>query len=787
MQGKKHIDFEFDPELYKLQQESYDEECEPHLHRPPRRKINVRLKTPRALNIKGDGRVMASTGMDTEEAALTIRRGSKASPKDQVVHKFYNDFDEQLGILRDVTDPFTAIIELGRRRFLDPNVQTPEFDRYKSVIDWALDGNNYNVVTSNRDKDDSYYAWLENLEKNPDYKPKIFTKFNQDLTFQQQLYDEEMYRSEGVRNLNMSNNDIYEEVVTNVYEDAIQKGLIDIYEEDDGEREPHYWDYLRWNFHLVWREATLEIADNINGYHWYLIDIYEANHKRMNGKQFLENFNRIAAITDYFFAFNGNETAMSDLFPLLDPKAEVNYDGRYKGDRPEAEWLVNLIDRYKAFARDERRTNPLPIYLQDPEELEAAAKRKATKKRKPKVVVPPPNRNNCPTVLDLLPQYMNAEKWRDKSNKGRNAEEGLLKRATGILSHHHGYIKPIDQLLPRDANLIAQTLEEGVTVHTWLKDIGVQGGRSESGMISNSTIREYVGSVRLFLDWARGETKEDAVTVDDVWIDRNVFSGVSLDNYGEEERQYEALTDDQLYAFFDQEMSETEFLIFKLLITTGLRLDECILLTWESYQLDRNGHRYFDLSLVNTKNDKYSNRNVAIPDIIELEYDPYDSSQRAVITGNEGKGRLFDYPLDSDGKSSKWASKELNKKFMHPVRYSKEKYDKPRTVHNKPTGELLPDNKKVLHSFRNNLSGLMGRLKPYPSSEVMDWITGHGMKDTETASVRRQRYQDAMDVGALYDVVNRVEHPWLDKTKRKEELQKYPFEYNGWVKEQTSE
>jgi len=95
MQCKKHIDFEFDPELYKLQQESYDEECEPHLHRPPRRKINVRLKTPRALNIKGDGRVMASTGMDTEEAALTIRRGSKASPKDQVVHKFYNDFDKQ--------------------------------------------------------------------------------------------------------------------------------------------------------------------------------------------------------------------------------------------------------------------------------------------------------------------------------------------------------------------------------------------------------------------------------------------------------------------------------------------------------------------------------------------------------------------------------------------------------------------------------------------------------------------------------------------------------------------
>jgi len=100
------------------------------------------------------------------------------------------------------------------------------------------------------------------------------------------------------------------------------------------------------------------------------------------------------------------------------------------------------------------------------------------------------------------------------------------------------------------------------------------------------------------------------------------------------------------------------------------------------------------------KNDRFSSRLVAIPDIVNLP--------------SYGKGRLFDFKLDSDGKSSTPASRYLNNAYMHKVR-------------NGPK-----DDRKVVHSLRHNLTGLMKNLRPTPHSEHMDWITGHDMEGTKT-------------------------------------------------------
>ena len=786
--AQKKALFEFNDASYQLQKKSYDEECNPKLI--PRGKfICVRVTFPIGIWKKTNPRIIRATWMTTEEGASLIAKGDAASPKDIAIQRLYNEFDEKLGVTREFIDPFTNLINQGRRRFNNTQDATPKYERYTSVIDWALDDNFNDATTSSEiaAEYNSYKKYLDKLTEEPDYKPVITTELNQDLKFQQHLYNEEVFRTEGVRNLDALNSDIYSDAVGGGYEEATGIAL-EYNMDDDSSKYLNYWDYIRWNFHELYREATGDRNDNINGFHWSFVDIYEANQKKMGGKEFVKAFGRTSAITDYFFAFDGDETAMTELFKLLDQNADTNYDGRYKRDRPEGEWLEDLIRRYKDMAREESRRNPLPHNMQDPLEVEATTTKNLVQgKLKRKVVVPPPNTHNVPTILQLLPEYMLSDKWRDKTSKGKNAEEGLVRRADNILTHIHGYPKPINQILPNDATLIAQTLEEGVTEHTWLKDLGVQGGRSESGIISNNTIKEYVGSIRLFFDWACKKTKDDAVTIKDVWVERNPFIGVSLDNYGEEERTYEALTEHQLYALFDLKMSDRDLLIFKLLLTTGARLDEVCLLTWESYKLDSNNLRYFDLSMVQTKNDKYSNRNVAIPDIIELEHSPYDMSPQPVLTGNEGKGRLFDFPKDTDGKSSKWASKELNKAYLFPIRFSKEKYNKPRIVNRKQTGELLPDNKKVVHSLRNNLTGLMAQLKPYPSSEVMNWITGHGMKDKETASVRVSKYLDIMDVGSMYEIVNRIKHPWLDETERNKYLEEYPFVYEGWINDAAQE
>ena len=44
----------------------------------------------------------------------------------------------------------------------------------------------------------------------------------------------------------------------------------------------------------------------------------------------------------------------------------------------------------------------------------------------------------------------------------------------------------------------------------------------------------------------------------------------------------------------------------------------------------------------------------------------------------------------------------------------------------------------------------------------MDWITGHGMQGGVTESERQKTYGQDPDVKVKYDIVNRIEHPWLD-------------------------
>ena len=65
------------------------------------------------------------------------------------------------------------------------------------------------------------------------------------------------------------------------------------------------------------------------------------------------------------------------------------------------------------------------------------------------------------------------------------------------------------------------------------------------------------------------------------------------------------------------------------------------------------------------------------------------------------------------------------------------------------------DDLKVVHSLRHNLAGFMLNIKPTPSSEVMDWITGHGMEGNKTESERQRTYGQNPDVLVKYEIVNR--------------------------------
>ena len=71
------------------------------------------------------------------------------------------------------------------------------------------------------------------------------------------------------------------------------------------------------------------------------------------------------------------------------------------------------------------------------------------------------------------------------------------------------------------------------------------------------------------------------------------------------------------------------------------------------------------------------------------------------------------------------------------------------------------DDRKVAHSLRHNLTGLLLNLTPTPSSEVMNWITGHGAESNKNESERVKTYQQDVDLRVKYDIINQIKHPWL--------------------------
>lgn len=316
------------------------------------------------------------------------------------------------------------------------------------------------------------------------------------------------------------------------------------------------------------------------------------------------------------------------------------------------------------------------------------------------------NANGCPTILDLLPKYMSDTRWKLTTQKEKKYAPNYIKNCVNIIGD-----KPIDQIIPRDAHAIGITLDE-------------------SGL-ANSTIKTYKRHLSNLLSYAVEKEANDEVIPPVSWIRTNPFYGVSLSEYGVVKQSWEALEDDQLFALFRLGMPPSDRLLLSILIATGMRLDEAALLTWEQYQTDKEGLRYFDLSSgAIVKNDEFSARTVAIPDCLDIP-------QLAT------EGRLFNFKLDADGKSSKDASRHLNERYLHKIRYDE------------------ADNRKVVHSLRHNLIGFMANLSPQPPSEEMDWVTGHGMEGNIKQSERRRSYRQDISVRKKYEIVNRIKHPWL--------------------------
>lgn len=202
-------------------------------------------------------------------------------------------------------------------------------------------------------------------------------------------------------------------------------------------------------------------------------------------------------------------------------------------------------------------------------------------------------------------------------------------------------------------------------------------------------------------------------------IDANPFTNLSMDDYGKRAESYLPFDPAEMKTIFAQKMTEQDRLCLTLLATTGARLDEIALLDWSQIKTE-TGITYLDLRNAEKIKNAQSRRVVPI------------HSRVAPMLEKRGVGRIFDYPLDSDGKAQNAAGKRLS-------RY---------------VNKVTEDPRKVLHSLRHTFKDMLKNAGVTPdmvtkleageiqleafadainqgqvSKELNDRITGHAMPD----------------------------------------------------------
>ena len=199
------------------------------------------------------------------------------------------------------------------------------------------------------------------------------------------------------------------------------------------------------------------------------------------------------------------------------------------------------------------------------------------------------------------------------------------------------------------------------------------------------------------------------------WID------LELDEYGFAPREYIPLSTDDLHALVAQDIPQQERLLLSIMVTTGMRLDEAALMTWERLAVF-DGVWCFslanDVEDVRVKN-RGSMRYIPVPEVLKP------------LLGSGGKGRLFNYRIDQDGKAQAKASDAV----MLYIR------------------SVTKNDRKVAHSLRDNFKDLIRDLGV--SKENNDFITGHAKGDVAG------RYGKGPSMDKRLEIINQIEHPWL--------------------------
>ena len=239
----------------------------------------------------------------------------------------------------------------------------------------------------------------------------------------------------------------------------------------------------------------------------------------------------------------------------------------------------------------------------------------------------------------------------------------------------------------------------------------------DSAGYSNRSISKNITYANGLFRWAKKNRDE----LGRQYLNDLPWRDLELAEFGKEKRSYLPLSEQELFNLFGLKMEQQERLLLSMLITTGMRLDEAALMTWERIT-EKDGVLCF--SLVNDEQD------VRVKNRGSMRYIPVPNALKPIL-GNGGEGRLFKYRKDRDGKAQAKASDAV----MPYIR------------------QVTQNDRKVAHSLRGNFKDLIRDLEV--SKEINDFITGHAAGDVAG------KYGQGPSMSKRLEVINKIQHPWL--------------------------
>lgn len=198
----------------------------------------------------------------------------------------------------------------------------------------------------------------------------------------------------------------------------------------------------------------------------------------------------------------------------------------------------------------------------------------------------------------------------------------------------------------------------------------------------------------------------------------NPCLGLRLTGLGKDRESYKPFTKQELTSLFALDLPPQERLVLQCLAMSGMRLDEVALLTWEELT-EEDGIRLFDLTKRPTlRKNRGSARKIPVHTSIALPERNASNLER-----------LFDYPLNVDGKTT-----TASEKLMSYVR------------------QVTNDPLKVIHSLRHTFKDSMRDAGV--SKETLDFLSGHASGDVAG------KYGSGPSIKTRYEAISKLPSLW---------------------------